>query len=198
MIGRFLIALVLLSMLIGAAIGLGIGYWLWHQPEQAAVIEAPRPAIIQADGSVVLERKPIAETEADRTAKHKIPDGAKTERQTRVVVQPEPITDNDGCSCEPIAIDLSVIRHDDGSSGVVASSDGGTIDVVNSIDKPVISSAKALSRNRLDMTMAGRDRFSVAFMREYRPLDIPVSLGPAVIRYDGDTSIAIGLSIALP
>lgn len=198
MIGRLLIALVALSMLIGVGVGLSIGYWLWHQPPALVNIETPRPAIVQSDGSVLLERQPIASSEAERTAKHKIPKGAKTERQTRVVVKPEKNAESDDCSCKQIAIDLSVISHDDGSSGVVASADSGTIDAVASVDKPVIGNTKTSSRNRLNMTIAGRDRFAAALMREYRPLNIPVSLGPAVMQWNGNTSIAVSLSIPLP
>lgn len=166
---RLLFILLLVVLLAGIAIGLALGYHLWHQPAVASTASV-RPAVVQSDGSVQLARVPMAEP---GPAPHIIPKGAREERRARVVVRPEPLSSNPGsldkvsglldkdhpehnlemvCSCDPIAVDLSLVRHRDGSSGIVASADGGTVDPAASIDTPILQDEPADYRRAVGVT----------------------------------------------
>jgi hypothetical protein len=125
----------LVGLLVGIPAGLGIGYWLWHVEPKASG-ESFRPAIMQKDGSVVLARIPVAEPPK---APHIIPKGAKEERRVRLLVMPTPTVTATGetCSCEPVEVNLSLVKGKDGS-GVVTSAEGGTIDARESIDMPIL------------------------------------------------------------
>lgn len=204
---RLLLILLLAVLLAGIGIGLLIGYHLWHQSPVPST-ESVRPAVVQSDGSVQLARVPVAEP---GPAPHIIPKGTREERRVRVVVQPQPLSSNPDsldkdhsehdlemvCSCDPIAVDLSLVRHRDGSSGIVASAEGGTVDPAASIDTPILQDEPAAPRIRVDAVVASRDKWSAALMQEYRPFGVPVSVGPAVMRWEGDTVVGLGLSLPL-
>lgn len=166
---RLLLILLAVVLLAGLGIGLLIGYHLWHQAPVPST-ESVRPAVVQSDGSVRVARVPMVEP---GPAPHVIPKGAREERRVRVVVQPEPLSSNPDslysnpglldkdhsegmlgmvCSCDPIAVDLSLIRHRDGSSGVIASADGGTVDAAASIDTPILDSRPPAYVNALGVT----------------------------------------------
>lgn len=138
------------ALVLGLAIGLGAG-WKLYRPKPAPV-ETAAPAVRQADKSLVLERKP----EAKPQPKHELPKGAKLERQIQVTVLPSiPMdarkipgsgslavnsgqsvgnTDNSGQS-RAITVDLSLVRLQDGTQRVIASSEQGT--VLTGLDIPV-------------------------------------------------------------
>lgn len=107
-----------------------LGWWL-GQPK--SVQEHYAPAQRQADGSVVLERRPDAQAKP----KQKIPRKAKLERVAQVTVQPD--TGTAGEPCQPVSLDLSLVREEDGGRRLLASSPDGTI--VGGVDVPVESAA---------------------------------------------------------
>lgn len=142
--------------IVGFLGGLGLGAQLW---QREAPVEAPAPEVRRPDGSVILERAPDSGARPATT----IPRGAVLERVTRVVVVPEnrpPVPaigenvsrgtsgelstrrDSSGkpeeavpCECHPVALELSLIRLQDGSRRVIAQATGGTI--VGGVDIPV-------------------------------------------------------------
>lgn len=125
---RLLAIMAVLILLIGIVIGLAIGYRLWHiEPSPAA--ETVAPAVVQSDGSHVLARVPVP-PENLPAAPHKIPAGSREERRISVTVQPEqqPATDTaPACSCDPVTVDLSLIRDKTGRRVVASSPDGEVV-----------------------------------------------------------------------
>lgn len=145
---------------IGISLGLGIGWKLWS-PERGPKVETPALAVVQADGSQILERKPDA---AAKPAQH-LPTGAKLERVVQVTVQPHlpvvdpvsPLPSGSGVSgggdqftrednlvparppCPPVRVDLSLVRMPDETRRVIASSPDGQ--VVGGVDIPLEASA---------------------------------------------------------
>lgn len=138
MIPRWLApSLVTVIALIAAA---ALGWWL-GQPEP--VVETSAPEQRQADGSVVLERRPDAAAKPS----HQVPKGAKVERVGRVTVQaaarssggmdasPGGMAD----PCPPVTVDWSLVREEDGGRRFLASSPDGAI--VGGVDVPVETAA---------------------------------------------------------
>lgn len=143
------------ALVLGLAIGLGAG-WKLYRPKPAPV-ETAAPAVRQADKSLVLQRQP----EAKPQPKHELPKGAKLERQIQVTVLPSIPTSEAGTlgsgvpspsnsvqsasnsvqsasnsgQSRAITVDLSLVRLQDGTQRVIASSDQGT--VIGGIDVPV-------------------------------------------------------------
>lgn len=132
------------------AFGLGFGTaWKLYKP-RAPKAETAAPAQRQADGSLVLERKPDAKA---RPAQE-LPKGAKVERIVQVTVQPKALpalpgiptpgpgpaavpASNPGQSASnprPIRVDLTLVRMPDQTRRVIASSPDGT--VVGGVDIP--------------------------------------------------------------
>lgn len=107
------------------------GWWL-GQPKP--VQETAAPEQHQADGSLVLERRP----DADAKPKQQIPRKARVERVAQVTVQPVVVAEP-GKPCPPVTVDLSLIREPDGMRRVLASSPDG--EVVGGIDVPVETAA---------------------------------------------------------
>jgi hypothetical protein len=105
----------------GLVCGYGIGFWLNHR---APVVETYKPAVRQADGSLILERKP----NPDAKPKQIIPKEAKIERIVSVEVETLTPTNR-------ISVDLTLVSLPDGSKRVIASSPDGTI--VGGTDIPV-------------------------------------------------------------
>ena len=108
--------------------------WYLYGPKPP-VPETYAPEARQADGSLVLERKPSA------TAKPKqvVPQGAKVERVVELTVQPTaPAPSADGqvvAPCPPVQVDLSLVKMPDDSRRVIASSPNG--EVLTGVDIPV-------------------------------------------------------------
>lgn len=112
-----------------AALGVGgvLGYWLKSTDVPRPEVIAPAPAVRQADGSLVAERRPATPSEAKKPP-HQIPKGAREERRIAVTVQP---TRPD---CPPVRVDLSLVREGEGRRVVASSPDG---QVVQALDLPV-------------------------------------------------------------
>lgn len=124
-------------------IGVGIGYAIWGHPW--ATPGGPAPEKRQGDGSLVLERQPAKEPPK---TPHAIPEGGHVERHVSVTVQPtggrsgqpdpsgqEPAGGGQAAACGPVRVDLSLVRLEDGSARVVASSPDG--EVTGGLDIPV-------------------------------------------------------------
>lgn len=113
----------ILAVLLIAALS-GVVWWQWQTDKP--VVEDPKPAVVQSDQSVVIERTATAPT---ARPKHKTPKGAKVERVIGVDVQP------DGVGIKPVHVDLSLVREEDGGRRVIASSPDG--EIVGGLDIPV-------------------------------------------------------------
>ncbi|MDT3708184.1 MAG: hypothetical protein ROZ09_15285 [Thiobacillus sp.] len=127
------LAAIVLAIFAAAA----VGWWL-GQPKPVQETAAPEQR--QADGSVVLERRPDAQAKP----KQKIPRKAKLERVAQVTVQPS--ATGGGEPCPPVSVDMSLVREPDGSRRLLASSPDGTI--VGGIDVPVESAASPAEPKR--------------------------------------------------
>lgn len=130
------IAIPLGALALGVVAGLTLG-WKLYRPKPLPK-ETAAPAIHQTDGSMVLERKPEAKPEP----RHELPKGSKLERQVSLEVLPSiptggPAIPGSGSlkPVEPIHIDLSLVKMQDGTQRVVASSTNGKI--VGGLDIPV-------------------------------------------------------------
>lgn len=117
-----LAALCLLVLCVASGIA---GYWIGSGDAPVREIIKAAPAVHQADGSEILERKPDAKPPP---APHQIPAGAKRERAISVTVQPKRV------DCPPVTVDLSLIQQD-GGRRVIASSPDGT--VISGMDMPI-------------------------------------------------------------
>lgn len=130
-------AVIALSI-IGAAVAVVL---LWPRPQP--VIEVAKPAIVQSDESLILER---TDTQPSVKPPHVVPKGSTVERVVQVKVKPkvviaDGIKDSPSLSPDakpannPITVDLSLIRLKDDTKRVVASSPDG--DVVGGLDIPI-------------------------------------------------------------
>ncbi|MDO9007212.1 MAG: hypothetical protein Q7U80_03225 [Thiobacillus sp.] len=108
-----------------------LGWWL-GQPKP--VQETAAPEVRQADGSVVLERRPDPRAKP----KQQIPRKAKVERVAQVTVQPDAIAEP-GKPCPPVTVDMTLIREPDGMRRVLASSPDGKM--VGGLDVPIENAA---------------------------------------------------------
>ena len=138
----------------GLLAGLVGGWCLWSPV--SAPVEPPAPSVRQVDGSLVLERKPDA---TPPKPPHALPKGAKEERRVSVVVQPpkgvvfkDPgiSTGNDhfadagkidSCDCPHVTVERSLVRMQDKTRRVIASSPDGKI--LSGIDVPIESAKHA-------------------------------------------------------
>jgi hypothetical protein len=133
---RWMIYLLLgVACLIGAA---ALGWWL-GQPEP--VFETRALEQRQADGSVVLERRPDLQAKPAQ----QVPLGAKVERVGRVTAIPNSgtVVPNRGTAafapCPRVTVDWSLVREPDGGRRFLASSPDGTI--VGGVDVPIETAA---------------------------------------------------------
>lgn len=134
---------VAVALIAGFAAGMGVE-WVIQRPKPVPP-ETPALEVRQADGSLVLERKP------DQSAKpvHQIPAGATVERIVSVTVLPsaEAMHQTDGSAlpaaggpasatpCPTVRVDLTLILQPDQTRRVIASSPDGR--VVGGLDVPV-------------------------------------------------------------
>ncbi|GLR13989.1 hypothetical protein GCM10007907_27790 [Chitinimonas prasina] len=125
--------LALLTALVGA--GLLLGYWLFGEVERSEVI-TPAPAVRQADGALVLARQPIAK--AGKPV-HALPTASVEERRIQLHVRPETRSTESvfalDCLCDPVQVDVSLVRDAEGGPRVVASSPDG--EVLAGLDMPL-------------------------------------------------------------
>ena len=126
---------------------MALGWMLWRpkppKPEPYA------PAVVQQDGSLVLERKPMP----DAKPAQQVPKGARVERVVQVKVQPRNATPTAATGTPgsgpvnvlpelpPVTVDLSLVRMPDQTRRVIASSPDGTI--VGGVDIPVEAARQA-------------------------------------------------------
>lgn len=191
---------------VGIAAGLGIGWKLWSP--KPGPVATPQPAIHQTDGSQVLEVKP------DPHAKppHQIPHGATVEDVVHVTVQPtQPAVvplppSGSGASvgdnltptqptkppCPPVRVDLTLLRMEDGTRRVVASSPDG--EIVGAVHIPV-EAARPQPRPLkwaagIDYTaMPWGDIKSIVAQRTWGPLTLGAHAGTVHIAPPGMGSI---------
>ena len=125
----------------GVIVGMALGWMLWRpkppKPEPYA------PAVVQQDGSLVLERKPMP----DAKPAQQVPKGARVERVVQVKVQPRNATPTAATGTPgsgpvnvlpelpPVTVDLSLVRLPDQTRRVIASSPDG--EVIGGVDIPV-------------------------------------------------------------
>ena len=137
------------SALLIFGLGAGTGWKLATRKQPAPV---PAPGIRQQDGSLILPVSPVQAPVAMQS--QRLPQGARVQRQVRVVVQPSaspapsqpqepgkipplPATqDATQIPCPPVEVDLTLVKLADGSQRVIASSPSGRV-LDNSVDIPV-------------------------------------------------------------
>lgn len=122
-ISRTQIWLLSLAVLLGA-IG---GYWLKSTDMPRAEVVTAAPEVRQADGSVIAERQPLSKP---TPAPHRLPKGASEERRVSLKVKPRQP------DCEPVRVDLSLIREGDGRRVVASSPDG---EIISALDMPIVA-----------------------------------------------------------
>ena len=121
------------ALILGAIAGMTTGWVLWRP--KAPVQEIAAPGVIQADGSHVLPKEP----NADAKPVHQVPKGTVVERIVYVEIQPKPVNLSPDAPVlwtpPKVRVDLTLVRAQDGTRRVVASSpDGG---VIGGLDMPV-------------------------------------------------------------
>ena len=125
-----IVVLVIAAILAG---GGAVAGWYFTRP--AKVIETAAPAVVQTDGSTIVERAP---TTPKARPKQAVPKGAKVERVGSITAQgitPDEIKACTAVPCPPVTIDTSLVRLPDGSKRVIVSSADGTI--LKGVDIPV-------------------------------------------------------------
>lgn len=120
-------ALLFCAAVLLLAVGGWSGWWLRGSDEAVPEVVAPARAVRQSDSSLVAERRPATPAEAKRPP-HQIPLGTVEERRMSATVQPR-LPD-----CDPVRLDLSLVREGN-SRRVVASSPDGT--VIDALDMPL-------------------------------------------------------------
>lgn len=121
------------------AIGSVIGY-MRHKPTETRQ-ESHVASVVQSDGSIILERSPSEST----VAPMKIPKGAKMERIVKVSIKPKPSTKASDSDCTPVTLDLALVRKQDNTRRVIASSPDGVI--IGGVDIPVSDPYEEKARN---------------------------------------------------
>lgn len=140
-----------IACLAGTCLFLG---WMIGRPATPGKLDPPAAAVLQKDGSVILERKPNPEA----APQQQIPKGAKVERVVRVAVRPRAAatapTSGDGLqakesllSASPVTVDLSLVRMPDQTRRVIASSPDG--EIVGGMDMPVEAPPNRTTSNTL-------------------------------------------------
>lgn len=122
-------AVLCLSLVAGGA---ALALYLSHPKN---VQETAKPAEVQPDGSLILER---TITTPAAKPKQQVPKGAKVERVGSITVQGETPKEIKACTaveCPPATIETSLVRLPDGSKRVLVSSPDGTI--LKGVDIPV-------------------------------------------------------------
>lgn len=112
------------ALLVGAA----GGYWLKSTDMPAPEVVTAKPAVRQTDGSLVAERAPALKPSPPP---HQIPKGAREERRVSATVKPRQP------DCDPVRLDMSLVRDDEGGRRVVLSSPDG--EVTQALDMPLQS-----------------------------------------------------------
>lgn len=181
----------LIGVCIAAPIALLVGYKIWHV-DPTALSEPPAPGYVQDDAahSRVLPRTPVT---ALPPAPHKIPAGSVEVRRAHVTVQPH-ATSTDACAaaCDPLDLDLSLVRDADGHRMVASSPNGA----VTGGDDLVLADFGVRAKRMVAVaTYAGRDSWSGLLLRKYELLGFPVLAGGGLIKVPDEQiipSVALG------
>jgi hypothetical protein len=117
----------LIGLVLGTALGLGIGWKLYHHEQ---IIETAKPEQRLEDlNAVVLQRLPenVAQPISPEIKKAAKKVGGKLERAATVTVRPKPSEGAPaGCSCDDVTVDIGVVDQGDGKR-IVTHTDDGTI-----------------------------------------------------------------------
>lgn len=146
--------------LIGAAIGAALALLLCWGMRPQPVVEPPAPAVQLPTGGLVLERAPDAPV-PPAAAEDARAAGGRLERAVSITVRPTPVSPAPSepqpshppgtikaeaapaptCSCEPVTVDLALVRMPDDTMRVTARARGG--ELLGGVDVPVVSRAPA-------------------------------------------------------
>lgn len=110
---------------LAAAAGAVLGYHLGKGDAPRQEVAAPAPAVRQADGSLIAERRSSSSSEPA----YRIPAGMVEERRVTATVTP------DLDDCPPVTLDLSLVRDTAGGRRVIVDSPSGL--VTSSVDTVV-------------------------------------------------------------
>ena len=125
-----------ICLIVGIAIGLGIG-WKLYKPTE--ILETAQPEQVLEDlNVVVLQRLPenVAPPVPKEIKKAAKKVGGKLERAATVVIQPVPTPESPAdCECEEVKVDLGLVDTGEGKR-ILATTDGGA-KIVASYDIPL-------------------------------------------------------------
>ncbi|GAA5785656.1 hypothetical protein [Chitiniphilus shinanonensis] len=129
-----------LSLVLGLAAALWLGYLLGHHNAPVPEDTSPAAQQIQPDGSVIAARIPDP---SPSPPPHQLPKGSKEERRVSVTVrptsQPTPVMGADGtlhCECPPATVDLSLVQVAGGRRVIASSPDGQVIRALDVLIDP--------------------------------------------------------------
>lgn len=205
MSGRAVLAIFLLGAVCGLAAG-ALVFWLVFYEAPTPTTETFKPAVVQKDGSVELMRLPNADPPAPP---HTIPKGTREERRITVTVKPhahptpapvKPAADGlchvEPLQCDPVEVDLSLVRGKDGRR-VIASSPDGQVLASHSFDTPILDAPDAPRPNALTVTGGlGQRAFGVAYSRELpiRPFGLPTDAVIGAVYVGGELVPVAGVT----
>lgn len=196
-----------LCAVLGMAIGLLLGWWIWSPAPPAT--EGRAVAERLPSGALLVERDPTAQ--APQTVQQAVREaGGTLERAVSVQVRPKPVQVapdvatvadslivehgsarqrpapqneaakiNNPCECEPVTVDIGIVRMPDQTRRVVATSTYG--DVLGAVDIPFDMPASGRTlRWAAGLTMAhtttGRREFGAFVDRDAGPLRLGLEL----------------------
>jgi hypothetical protein len=144
---------------LGIIVGLVMGWMLWI-PKPTTKRESAAPAVVQKDGSVVLKRGATQEAKPV----HQTPKGSVVERVIHVEALRQPAVDPGQPEIDSslFKLDLTLVRLDDGTRRVVASSPDGTVVASTSVDTPVEPSTTPKPMKHAAGAVYGRTQYTKA------------------------------------
>lgn len=167
--------------ILGIGIMLTIGVYFNMQPKP---LETPAPAIVQSDGSQVLERKPDAGAKSPSI----IPKGGKVERIIHGEIMPKAGAPE---NCPTCKFDLTLVRMPDDTQRVVLWSETGT--VVGGLDVPVapidVKKRRTMAAGASHGTNEGA--WGAWFDRDFGPLRTGIEVNKFDDRYEGRVKFGI-------
>lgn len=175
------------AFIVGTVAGLFAGYGLYHpnqpQPERYAA------QVIQADKSVILEKKP----QPDAKPEHQIPKGSKVLRLAKVTVKPkvDHIPESGKMvDCPPVDLDLTLVTKDDQTSLIASSKNG---DIVGGVDIPLINTKPAPEPLKWSIaaTYYSNRAYSARVERDFGPTRVSVE----AIKMGSDIVAGVGFGI---
>jgi hypothetical protein len=175
-------------------IGFGLGCWLCHEkkPEPNPYLLAPKPALIQKDGSVVVAREA-----ADKKTLKKVtmPTGYHEDRRITMVYTPVPI-DNNTCSCEPINADISLISNASGDTRIVASAKGAEVSSTDSRDI-ILTLAEEAPKHSISVSrLVNANLYRANYLQKIGKLGSTHFYGGGGLESNSDNSVNASVSLA--